>query len=288
MNTSKSDPRCALVEEAIRDLERKAIPASITTGNRFIDRNLYGLEGYGVHFLCGHRKVGKTSFILNKVNKVLKRNGSVLYLTSRESAEEIRRKLVIISAGVESGSKVGYSPEEKKRLQEAEAFINNAHFTIETIKGDSIESVFDKCTVKQPAPNLIIIDGNEDIVSTGKSDVERVNKYIGLTAWICKCHIFVLSDIEASGIKNKRTINMILRDANPRKIINRISRDKKIEAGETMLLYRKDYFRVPKEHDSIASILISSCASKSTIVKCDYRYDLSTLSFNRIKEAPAH
>lgn len=47
---------------------------------------------------------------------------------------------------------------------------------------------------------------------------------------------------------------------------------------EAMLLYRKDYFRVPKDHDMVASLIMPTFFD-TRFIKGDMHYDLSRLKF---------
>lgn len=278
----EKEERMRLLNEVTKDFSKDPTKEpridKAVTGYGFIDDGPCKLQGYGLHYLCGHRGTGKTSFVLNIVSSVIENNGSVMYFAKNESAKMITKRLLTITAGVKSDKNAEYTPEEENRIQEAKKLIADSRLVIEDALLEPAESIYRKCTLKIPEPNLIIIDGESELFSFRFHTRDRVHKLLRALAYMCKCHVFVLSDIKIGKHGNDKLANMIMKDENPREMLKWISKNKKIEYDEAMLLYRKDYFRVSKDHDMVASLIMPTYFD-TRFIKGDMLYDLSRLKF---------
>lgn len=267
-----------LVELALDELEEGRKKNTVSTGFGFIDEGPCELTGGSVHFLYGHHCAGKTSFALNLVNHTLRNKGFVMYFTNRESSKDLIKMLITISAGVRSEGRHKYSKDEISKIKEAGLFIRNSDLLISEAYAGSIEYIYKQCTLK--TPDLIVIDGYEGLFSLSSGrDKGRINKLLRAMARMCRCHVLVLSELTVGIGSERRTERLIMRGEDPKKIIRILSRHRKISFDEAMLIYRRDYYRLPEKHDNITTVVLTTPLGNA-IIKGNLHRDSDKLLFS--------
>ena len=212
-----------------------------------------------IYMVAGPQGCGKTNFLLNVTNNVLRNNnGKVYYFTMGTMGKEIIKRLLSIEAGVTTRHhKVRYlSEEDKKKLSAAGEFYHNVSLYLDDQHNHSIEDIYRKCTSVDEDLDLIVIDGIERVTeespkpneSSDISSKDRLIRKLHGLAIEFRCPVIFSCDFNRNIERRKNQIPK-LRDISDQLLMK--------HSDHVMMLYSEDCYRVSNEWDGMVDLIIA-------------------------------
>jgi len=223
--------------------------------------------------------IGKTAFALNIVNNLIREEGHVAYYDLSRPVKETMKKLLGITANVNTALNKEYSRVERSQLEKAGELLQNSWLYMEHVYGDPIEKLHEKCLNMDPQLNLIVIDGAEHLLSAKPADDSKDNDYwvnqeLQEMARNCRCPILLLKE-------PTRWKRMPGEGMNVRALFHQLEEADRTDSEIWLLQYEDCEF--PNGHSQRATLTMKKRSAENPYLAGTMKFEPETLRLTEIR-----
>lgn len=261
-------------KKSVVELSESILHSLLKPSNDFVQTGIIEVDNREIitesslNLVAGVSGIGKTNYAIGICRHNLKQNKKILYISLRESIEDISQKILSINAGIAINKLIS------KTLSEED--IDNIGSRIESIKnlvllyntninGCKIENIINE--ISNADFDLVVIDDLNTIEAAennyDKDKMDLILKKLKYTAIKYNIPIFGLYTLSSK---------QILKRCDKRPLISDLDYDSLIEYFDNIhMLYRDEFYSQDTEDISMAEIIIEkNIANCKFVVKVAY------------------